>query len=130
MKEITASDRWSFVQQPTEFSSMQSPSPSRPRGFPLAVKSANVALAVSLAALAAGAAYAGADTTFTPALTKFTDFLEGSGGKIITVLSLAGGLIGLASGRFSLGQVAVPVGVGIGVGTGVPIVTSVVTAVI
>ena len=76
------------------------------------------------------AAYAGADTTFTPALTKFTDFLEGSGGKIITVLSLAGGLIGLASGRFSLGQVAVPVGVGIGVGTGVPIVTSVVTAVI
>jgi len=43
---------------------------------------------------------------------------------------LAGGLIGLASGRFSLGQVAVPVGVGIGVGTGVPIVTSVVTAVI
>ena len=57
-------------------------------------------------------------------------FLEGSGGKIITVLSLAGGLIALASGRFALGQVAVPVGVGIGVGTGVPIVTSVVTAVI
>ena len=80
----------------------------------------------AVAALAASAAYAGADATFTPALTKFTDFLEGSGGKIITVLSLAGGLIGLASGRFSLGQVAVPVGVG----TGVPIVTSVVTAVI
>ncbi|WP_420607479.1 hypothetical protein [Novosphingopyxis sp.] len=78
----------------------------------------------------AGAAFAGADNTFDPALAKFTDFLEGSGGKIITVLSLAGGLIGLASGRFSLGQVAVPVGVGIGVGTGVPIVTSVVTAVI
>lgn len=83
-----------------------------------------------VAALAATAAYAGADTTFDPALNQFTDFLEGSGGKIITVLSLAGGLIGLASGRFSLGQVAVPVGVGIGVGTGVPIVTSVVTAVI
>jgi hypothetical protein len=46
------------------------------------------------------------------------------------VLSLAGGLIGLASGGFTLGQIAVPVGVGIGVGTGVPIVTSVVTAVI
>jgi hypothetical protein len=91
---------------------------------------ANIAIPVAIAALAAGAAYAGADTTFTPALTKFTDFLEGSGGKIITVLSLAGGLIGLASGRFSLSQVAVPVGVGIGVGTGVPIVTSVVTAVI
>jgi conjugal transfer pilus assembly protein TraA len=146
---------------------------------------ASLALPVAVAALAASAAYAGADTTFaatlrtkniqrtlagqpkrrtplmnaialpstrcgtrlgklasiaapvavgalaaTPALTKFTDFLEGSGGKIITVLSLAGGLIGLASGRFTLSQIAVPVGVGIGVGTGVPIVTSVVTAVI
>jgi hypothetical protein len=87
-----------------------------------------VPAAVALAC--AGAAYAGADTTFDPALQKFTDFLEGSGGKIITVLSLAGGLIALASGRFALGQVAVPVGVGIGVGTGVPIVTSVVTATI
>jgi conjugal transfer pilus assembly protein TraA len=84
----------------------------------------------AVALLCATAAYAGADNTFDPALTKFTDFLEGSGGKIITVLSLAAGLIGLASGRFSLGQIAVPVGVGIGVGTGVPIVTSVVTAVV
>ena len=90
----------------------------------------NLALPVAAAALAASTAYAGADATFAPALTKFTDFLEGSGGKIITVLSLAGGLIGLASGRFTLSQIAVPVGVGIGVGTGVPIVTSVVTAVI
>ena len=96
---------------------------------PLA-RASGLILPFAIAALAASAAYAGADATFTPALTKFTDFLEGSGGKIITVLSLAGGLIGLASGRFSLGQVAVPVGVGIGVGTGVPIVTSVVTAVI
>ena len=55
---------------------------------------------------------------------------SGSGGKIIAVLSLAGGIIGMASGRFSLGQVALPVGVGIGVGTGVPIVTSTVTALI
>ena len=93
-------------------------------------KAANIAVPLAIATLAASAAYAGADTTFAPALQKFTDFLEGSGGKIITVMSLAGGLIGLASGRFSLGQVAVPVGVGIGVGTGVPIVTSVVTAVI
>ncbi len=83
-------------------------------------------LPAAIALACAGAAYAGADNTFDPALTKFTDFLEGSGGKIITVLSLAAGLIGLASGRFSLGQIAVPVGVG----TGVPIVTSVVTAVI
>ena len=89
-----------------------------------------VSVPVAIAALAASAAFAGADTTFAPALTKFTDFLEGSGGKIITVLSLAGGLIGLASGRFTLSQIAVPVGVGIGVGTGVPIVTSVVTAII
>ena len=85
----------------------------------------------ALVALAgAGAAYAGADTTFDPALVKFTDFLEGSGGKIITVLSLAGGIVGLASGRFSLGQVAIPVGVGVGAGTGVPIVTAAVTATI
>jgi type IV secretory pathway VirB2 component (pilin) len=73
-------------------------------------------------------AMAGTDATFNTALTKFTDFLEGSGGKIITVLSLAGGVVGLASGRFSLGQVAIPVGVGVGAGTGIPIVTSTVTA--
>lgn len=103
--------------------------PSIRRGTSLG-KIASLALPVAIGALAAGAAYAGADTTFAPALAKFTDFLEGSGGKIITVLSLAGGLIGLASGRFTLAQIAVPVGVGIGVGTGVPIVTSVVTAVI
>ncbi len=102
--------------------------PTRRRGRLAALT--NLALPIAAATLAAGAAYAGADATFAPALTKFTDFLEGSGGKIITVLSLAGGLIGLASGRFTLSQIAVPVGVGIGVGTGVPIVTSVVTAVI
>ncbi len=45
-------------------------------------------------------------------------------------MSLAGGIIGMASGRFSLGQVAIPVAVGIGVGTGVPIVTSTITAII
>ena len=109
---------------------MQSLSLPKRLGAPTLGKAANFAIPLAVAALAASAAYAGADTTFTPALQKFTDFLEGSGGKIITVLSLAGGLIGLASGRFSLSQVAVPVGVGIGVGTGVPIVTSVVTAVI
>lgn len=89
------------------------------------------ALAVAtIAAIGAGAAMAGADTTFAPALTTFTNYLEGSGGAIITVMSLAGGLIALASGRFSLGQVAVPVATGIGVGTGVPIVTAAVTATI
>ena len=76
------------------------------------------------------AAIAGADATFNSALTSFTGFLEGSGGKIITVMSLAGGIVGLASGRFSLGQVAIPVGVGVGAGTGVPIVTAAVTATI
>ena len=75
-------------------------------------------------------AHAGADTTFNTALTKFTNFLEGSGGKVITVLSLAGGIVALASGRFSMGQIAIPVGVGVGAGTGIPIVTSTVTAVI
>ncbi|WP_255602538.1 hypothetical protein [Polymorphobacter megasporae] len=89
-----------------------------------------MAVGAAVCAVAAAAAHAGADTTFAPALTKFTDFLEGSGGKIITVMSLAGGVIGMASGRFSLGQIAVPVGVGVGVGTGVPIVTAAVTALI
>ncbi|KAJ8139102.1 hypothetical protein OY671_007684, partial [Metschnikowia pulcherrima] len=78
----------------------------------------------------AGPAHAGADTTFDTALTMFTDFLQGSGGKIITVLSLGGGSVASASGRFSLGQVAIPVGVGVGAGTGIPIVTSTVTATI
>ena len=96
-----------------------------------AFKTLDIALPAAL--LIAGGAemvMAGTDTTFDTALTKFTDFLEGSGGKIITVLSLAGGIVGLASGRFSLAQIAVPVGVGVGVGTGIPIVTSTVTATI
>jgi conjugal transfer pilus assembly protein TraA len=88
----------------------------------VAVMTACVAVAGSQVAVA------GADATFNTALTSFTGFLEGSGGKIITVLSLAGGIVGLASGRFSLGQVAIPVGVGVGAGTGVPIVTAAVTA--
>ena len=85
---------------------------------------------LALCFLLAAPAFAGTDNTFDTALTKFTDFLQGSGGKIITVLSLAGGLVALASGRFSLGQVAVPVAVGVGAGTGIPIVTSTVTATI
>ncbi|HEX7857519.1 MAG TPA: TrbC/VirB2 family protein [Sphingobium sp.] len=85
--------------------------------------------AVALLVLA-GPALAGTDTTFDTAFQKFSGFLEGSGGKIITLISLAGGLVGLASGRFSLAQIAIPVGVGVGVGTGIPIVTSVITAVI
>ncbi len=91
---------------------------------------ADVTAVMTIAALGAAAAMAGADATFAPALTTFTNYLEGSGGAIITVLSLAGGIIGMASGRFSLGQVAVPVATGIGVGTGVPIVTAAVTATI
>lgn len=92
------------------------------------------ALAIAAAAVGvmamASPALAGADATFDTALNQFTGFLEGSGGKIITVLSLAGGIVGLASGRFSLAQVAIPVGVGVGAGTGIPIVTSTVTATI
>ena len=89
-----------------------------------------LAIIAMVMGLGASAAFAGADTTFNTALTKFTDFLEGSGGKIITVMSLAGGIVALASGRFSLGQVAGPVAVGVGAGTGIPIVTSTVTATI
>jgi len=89
-----------------------------------------LAILAMVMVLGASAAFAGTDTTFNTALLKFTDFLEGSGGKIITVMSLAGGIVALASGRFSLGQVAVPVAVGVGAGTGIPIVTSTVTATI
>ena len=85
---------------------------------------------VAAAILGSGAAFAGTDTSFNTALTQFTNFLSGSGGKVITVLSLAGGIVGLASGRFSLAQVAVPVGTGVAAGTGVPIVTAMVTATI
>lgn len=101
-------------------------------GMSFSLNSFMLALAVLAVVMLFGsaAAFAGADTTFDTALTKFTDFLEGSGGKIITVMSLAGGIVALASGRFSLGQVAVPVAVGVGAGTGVPIVTSTVTATI
>lgn len=88
----------------------------------------------AIVAIAAGLgnemAMAGNDQTFNTALLKFTGFLQGSGGKIITVLSLAGGVVGLAAGRFSLAQIAIPVGVGVGVGTGVPIVTAAITATI
>lgn len=89
-----------------------------------------LAAALAFACLAATAAMAGTDATFDTALTQFTNFLEGSGGRIITVLSLAGGLVGLASGRFSLAQIAIPVAVGVGAGTGIPIVTSTVSATI
>ena len=92
---------------------------------------AKVGLVAAVAAVVGtSVAIAGGDATFNTALTSFTGFLEGSGGKIITVLSLAGGIVGLASGRFSLGQVAIPVGVGVGAGTGVPIVTAAVTGTI
>ncbi len=88
---------------------------------------AAVAVALSVVAASSGA-IAGADATFDTALTQFTDFLEGSGGRIIAVLSLAGGLVALASGRFSLAQIAIPVGVGVGAGVGAPIVTGTITA--
>lgn len=99
-------------------------------GVPVHTVLLAMAVLATVMLFGAVAANAGADNTFDTALTKFTDFLEGSGGKIITVMSLAGGIVALASGRFSLGQVAVPVAVGVGAGTGVPIVTSTVTATI
>lgn len=89
-----------------------------------------LALVVLTMLMMAGSAIAGTDTTFNTAFTMFSGFLEGSGGKIITLLSLAGGIVGLASGRFALSQIAIPVGVGVGVGTGIPIVTSTITAII
>lgn len=103
---------------------------SMPKGGQINGVLLGLAIIAMVMVLGASAAFAGADTTFNTALTKFTDFLEGSGGKIITVMSLAGGIVALASGRFSLGKVAVPVAVGVGAGTGIPIVTSTVTATI
>lgn len=103
---------------------------SMPKGGQINGVLLGLAIIAMVMVLGASAAFAGADTTVNTALTKFTDFLEGSGGKIITVMSLAGGIVALASGRFSLGQVAVPVAVGVGAGTGIPIVTSTVTATI
>ncbi len=100
---------------------------------PRTIRKTGGSLAAALAVLAGAgllgieAATAGTDTTFNPALNIFTNFLEGSGGRIITVLSLAAGVVALASGRFSLAQVAVPVGVGVGAGAGIPIVTASVT---
>ena len=47
---------------------------------------------VAAAMLGPAAAFAGTDASFNTALTQFTNFLSGSGGKVITVLSLAGGL--------------------------------------
>jgi conjugal transfer pilus assembly protein TraA len=99
----------------------------RPQTGEPRLRTADGGLAVALFAVPA---LAGTDTTFDTAFTKFSGFLEGSGGKIITLISLVGGLIGLASGRFSMAQIAIPVGVGIGVGTGIPIVTSTITAII
>jgi conjugal transfer pilus assembly protein TraA len=102
--------------------------------FKIGRRAETTALAVigtaAAAVLMAHPAFAGEDATFNTALNMFSGFLQGSGGKIITVLSLAGGVVGLASGRFSLGQVAIPVGVGVGAGTGIPIVTSTISATI
>ena len=64
---------------------------------------------------------------------RWTDRLIGIASTLILARLLVPadfGIIAMASGRFSLGQVAIPVGVGIGVGTGVPIVTAAVTATI
>ena len=75
----------------------------------LDLKNRSGTLAVAIAALAAAsvfgadAAMAGADTTFNTALAQFTGFLEGSGGRIITVLSLAGGIVALASLQVATG---------------------------
>src|SRR3546814_12983089 len=70
----------------------------------------------------AGPAFSGADTTFDTALNNFTDFLEGSGGQIITVLSLSAGIVALASGRFPMGQFAIHVSYAVGAGLGIPLV--------
>ncbi len=91
-----------------------------------------VACAIVAGSLALGSevAVAGGDTTFATPLTTFTGYLTGSGGKIVTVLSVMGGIVAMASGRFSIGQILVPVGVGIAAGSGASVATGVLTATI
>src|SRR3546814_19332283 len=93
---IQRTHRW-LMFNPSEFPSMTTKTalPVQQRTLNR-VRGRDYILPACVALACAGAAFAGADTTFDPALTKFTDFLEGSGGKIIPVLCPAGGLIGLA----------------------------------
>lgn len=101
-----------------------------PRGSLRDIAPLLIAFALFAVVMLVDPAFAGTDATFDTAFNKFSGFLQGSGGKVITLISLALGIAAMASGRFNMGQIALPVGVGIAVGTGVPIVTSTVTAVI
>jgi conjugal transfer pilus assembly protein TraA len=83
-----------------------------------------------LALVQSTSAFAGADATFNTALTRFTGFVQGSGGKIVAVIAMIGGLAAMASNRFSTSQILIPIGVGIAAGVGVPIVTSSITALV
>src|SRR3546814_17546831 len=119
-KNIQRTHRW-LMFNPSEFPSMTTKTalpalqrtPNRARGR-------DYILPACVALACAGAAFAGADTTFDSALQKFTVFPDGSGGKIITSPSPAGGLIGLALGPFPLGQSRGPVGGRAGVWPGGP----------
>lgn len=55
-------------------------------------KLAKVVVVAVPALLVAGSAFAGADTTFTPIVTVMTDWLAGSLGTLMAVMSLAIGL--------------------------------------
>src|SRR3546814_20596423 len=89
-KNIQRTHRW-LMFNPSEFPSMTTKTalpalqrtPNRARGRAYI-------LPACVALPCAGAAFPGADTPFDPALQKFTDFPEGSGGQIITVLRLSG----------------------------------------
>lgn len=88
------------------------------------------ALLVAAAAVIAGPALAGADTTFDTAVTTITGYINGSAGKLAALVSLGYGIVRMATSGWSLGHVGVPIAVGVSAGIGGPIVQSSVTALI
>ena len=78
----------------------------------------------------AGPAFAGADTTFDTALTKFRTSSRAAVARSSPCCRSLAASWRWPRAAFSMGQIAIPVGVGVGAGTGIPIVTSTVTATI
>jgi conjugal transfer pilus assembly protein TraA len=81
----------------------------------------------STAAVMAGMAHAGTDTTFTTTVTNLTNYTNGSLGKLAAIGSLAFGIIG-AVARFDWKLIAGGVGLGLAAATGPAIVTGLATA--
>jgi hypothetical protein len=81
-------------------------------------------------AVMAGSAMAGTDATFDTAVTTVAGYINGSAGKLAALVSLAYGVVRMATSGWSLGHVGVPMAVGVAAGIGGPIVQSSVSAII